>query len=470
MRPVAWRGSLRIRLLVGTLFWIVASVVVAGWSLGGLFRQHLAAQFHAELKTHLDQLTAHLTIDEQGQPALSVPLSDPRLERPYSGLYWQIDDLATGAAATPGRLRSRSLWDYVLAAPVDAPADGEVHRHRLDGPAGTRLEVIERSVQVDERPETAAREFRLIVAADEHLMIDPATRFDSALWLALGLLAGGLVIAALVQVRVGLAPLRELRAALGDLRSGKAPRLEGDFPAEIAPLVDDFNGVLAQNAEVVERARTQAGNLAHALKTPLAILGNAAAGRDDELARLVATQVDAARKQVHYHLARAQAAAAGRLAGARTALRPVLEGLLRAMWRIHAGRDLELVLHPISPDLVFRGEEQDLQEMLGNLLDNACKWAAGRVEIAARLESDGLTIAIDDDGQGIVAGQRDAVLRRGVRADQQVPGSGLGLSIVGDLAQVYGGGLRLADSPLGGLRALLSLPAANRTTSGSPGK
>ena len=126
MRPVAWRGSLRIRLLVGTLFWIVASVVVAGWSLGGLFRQHVAAQFHAELKTHLDQLTAHLTIDEQGRPALSVPLSDPRLERPYSGLYWQIDDLATGAAATPGRLRSRSLWDYVLAAPVDAPADAEM--------------------------------------------------------------------------------------------------------------------------------------------------------------------------------------------------------------------------------------------------------------------------------------------------------------------------------------------------------
>ncbi|WP_300455371.1 sensor histidine kinase [Accumulibacter sp.] len=472
MRRGAWRGSLRIRLLAGTMFWIVASVVVAGWGLGGLFRQHLAEQFQAELKTHLDQLTAHLTIDEQGWPALSVPLSDPRLERPYSGLYWQIDDLASGGAAgTPGprRSRSRSLWDHVLAAPVDAPADGEVHRHRLDGPAGTRLEVIERRVKVDERPETAAREFRLIVAADERLMIDPATRFDSALWLALGLLAGGLVIAALVQVRVGLAPLRELRAALGHLRSGRTPRLEGDFPAEIAPLVDDFNSVLAHNAEVVERARTQAGNLAHALKTPLAILGNAAAGRDDELARLVATQVDAARRQVHYHLARAQAAAAGRLAGARTALGPVLEGLLRAMRRIHAGRDLELVLHPISPDLVFRGEEQDLQEMLGNLLDNACKWTAGRVEIEARLESGGLTIAIDDDGQGIAAGQRDAVLRRGVRADQQVPGSGLGLSIVGDLAQVYGGGLRLADSPLGGLRALLSLPAADGTTRDLPG-
>ncbi len=459
MNRLALRGSLRIRLLAGTVFWVAASIIVAGWGLGSLFRQHVAKQFHAELQTHLDQLTAHLALDEQGRPTLSMPLSDLRLNRPYSGLYWQIDDLAGAGAAAVGTLRSRPLWDYVLTAPVDAPADGEVHRYRLSGPAGTMLGIIERSVRLDDRPEVAAREFRLIVAADERLMVEPAARVNGALWLALGVLATGLVIAALVQVFVGLSPLRTLRAALGRVRNGDAQRLEGEFPVEIAPLVGEFNSVLEQNAEVVQRARTQAGNLAHALKTPLSVLANAAAGGDSELARLVIAQVDAAKKQVHYHLARAQAAAAARLPTVRTALRPVLEGLLRTMRRIHAGRQLELLLHSLAESLAFRGEEQDLQEMLGNLLDNACKWATARVEIQASVDGENLMIRVDDDGQGIAAAARDAVLCRGVHADQQVPGSGLGLSIVDDLAQLYGGELRLADSPLGGLQAVLTLPA-----------
>ncbi len=457
MNRVAWCGSLRIRLLAGTLFWIAASIVVAGWGLGGLFRQHVAMQFHAELQTHLDQLTAHLAVDEQGRPTLSTPLSDPRLRRPYSGLYWQIDDL-TGKGSAAWRLRSRSLWDDVLAVPPDAPANGEIHQHRVAGPAGTMLGVIERRVRIDDGPEGAGREFRLIVAADERLMVEPVARFNDALWLALGILGTGLVIAALVQVFVGLAPLQKLRAALGRVRDGDARRLEGEFPDEVMPLVDEFNSVLTQNAAVVERARTQAGNLAHALKTPLSVLANAATGRDDELAHLVIAQVEVAKKQVQYHLARAQVAAAA--PGARTPLRPVLAGLLRTMRRIHAERQLELVFHPLVETLAFRGEEQDLQEMLGNLLDNACKWASGRVEVRAGVDHAGLMVCVDDDGQGIAAEARAAVLRRGVRADQQTPGSGLGLAIVDDLAQLYGGELRLADSPLGGLRAELSLPAS----------
>jgi signal transduction histidine kinase len=460
MKRPALRGSLSVRLLAGTVFWIAASLIVAGWGLGSLFQQHVAMQFHAELQTHLDQLTANLALDDQGRPTLSMPLSDPRLNRPYSGLYWQIDDLAGTGAAAVGRLRSRSLWDYVLTAPVDAPANGEIHQHRLAGPAGTMLGMIERSVHLNDRPEIASQKFRLIVAADERLMVEPVARFNGALGLALGILAAGLVIAALVQVFVGLSPLRKLRTALGRVRSGDVPRLEGDFPVEIAPLVKEFNSVLEQNAEVVQRARTQAGNLAHALKTPLSVLANAAADKDDELARLVISQVDAAKKQVHCHLARAQAAAAVRLPGARTALRPVLEGLLRTMRRIHAGRQIELLLHPLAESLAFRGEEQDLQEMLGNLLDNACKWTATRVEIQAGGDGENLVIRVDDDGDGIAAAARDAVLGRGVRTDQRVPGSGLGLSIVDDLAQLYGGKLGLTDSPLGGLRALLTLPAA----------
>ncbi len=449
------RSSLHFRLLLGTLFWIVVSIVVAGWGLGNLFRLHVETQFHAELKTHLDQLTAQLVLDDQNQPTLAMSLSDPRFNKPFSGLYWQIDRLAsTDLPADSAVMRSRSLWDQVLRVPADMPAARDIHQHRIAGPQGERLGMIERVVRIDTLP------LRLIVAADEGLMIEPVARFKKELWLALGVLGLGLALAALVQVFVGLAPLKTLRTALGRVRSGEVQRMEGSFPAEIMPLVEEFNTVLAHSAEVVGRARTQAGNLAHALKTPLSVLANAADGKDDALAQLVAAQVEGARKQVDYHLARAQAAAAVGLPGARTALGPVVDGLARTMRRIHAARDLELVVQPISASLAFRGEAQDLQEMLGNLLDNACKWASHRVEIGARIEHDRLLIRVDDDGKGIAAAQRDPVLLRGVRADQQVPGSGLGLAIVDDLARMYGGEVVLTDSPLGGLRADLTLPVA----------
>jgi signal transduction histidine kinase len=246
------------------------------------------------------------------------------------------------------------------------------------------------------------------------------------------------------------------------VRSGEAHRLEGDFPAEVTPLIEEFNTVLAQNTEVVERARTQAGNLAHALKTPLSVLANAARSQDEqcaELAHLVADQVDIARRQVDYHLARAQAAATTRMPGAKTPLLPAIEGLARAMRRLHAERQIELSVRPFPESLSFRGEAQDLQEMLGNLLDNACKWAARNVELNVRSNGATLTITIDDDGAGLAADQRDAVIRRGVRADEQVSGSGLGLAIVDDLARLYGGQVELVDSPLGGLRSVLTLPA-----------
>jgi signal transduction histidine kinase len=215
-------------------------------------------------------------------------------------------------------------------------------------------------------------------------MLEPVARFNGALWLALGILAAGLVIAALVQVFVGLAPLRKLRAALGRVRKWRCARLEGEFPVEITPLVDEFNSVLEQNAEVVERARTQAGNLAHALKTPLSVLANAAAGKDDELARLVVARSMRPNARCTTTWRVPSRGRRGASAGARTPLRPVLEGLLRTMRRIHAERQLELLLHPIAENLAFRGEEQDLQEMLGNLLDNACKWASRRVESRRR--------------------------------------------------------------------------------------
>jgi signal transduction histidine kinase len=358
-----------------------------------------------------------------------------------------------------------------LAIPSPGQLTGDAHYEHIAGPQGQLLQAVARTVQLDDTPGQASATFRLMAAADERFLLEPVARLNGTLWLALAVLATGLVLAAGMQVWVGLAPLRALRQALGQVHSGKSQRLEGQFPTELTPLIDDFNQVLAQHAQVVERARTHAGNLAHALKTPLTVLANAADAASaakagsapgdaaTELALLVNEQVAIARKQVNYHLARAQASAANRMPGVHTVLQPIVEGLVRVMQRIHAERALDIQVGPLEPAWCFRGEAQDLQEMLGNLLDNACKWAARRVVVQAALEPQGLVITIDDDGLGLPAEQRAVVLQRGVRADEQVPGSGLGLAIVDDLARLYGGSVALQDSPAGGLRAVLTLPA-----------
>lgn len=448
------RMSLRLRLLLGTLFWIAASITLTGWGLGELFRQHVARQFQTELQTHLDQLTAQLDLDEQGHVVLKQSLSDPRFQRPYSGYYWQVDQ-----GNERGVLRSRSLWDEVLSVPTDQPGEGETHSHRINGPQQQGLAMAERTIRLD------TQSLRLIVAADAALMQEAIARFQGMLWLALSVLGGGLVLAAGVQVYVGLSPLRRLQTALSRIKQNEATQLEGRFPGELMPLVEEFNGVLEQNATIVARARTQAGNLAHALKTPLTILSNAASTAkppDAELASLVSHQVSLARQQVDYHLARAQAAATARLPGARTEVKPVIEGLLRTMRRLHVERGLDLQLLELPNGLAFRGEEQDLQEMLGNLLDNACKWAQSKIEVRAQAHQGYLLISVADDGTGVPAEQRELILRRGVRvrADEQTPGNGLGMAIVADLAQLYDGELSLQESSMGGLQTTLKLPLA----------
>lgn len=461
------RSSLRLRLLLGTLVWILGSIGLTGWLLNSLFSQHLSRQFHAELQTHLNQLAASLEFDEGGQAVLSQPLSDPRLVRPYSGLYWQVDRLADGQLpAAIAVLRSRSLWDQALAVPDDRPADGEVHRHAVSGPNGTPLLMIERLQRPLDAPGPAVR---LIVAADAALLGEPLQRFRGMLLAALGLLAAGLVGAAIVQVRSGLRPLNRLHDELTQLREGRRSSLGGRYPSEVQPVVDELNAVLARNAEFVDRARSQAGNLAHAVKTPLSVMANAAAAETGPLAELVGSQVVLARQQIDHHLARARAAAAAQLSGQRCQLRPAVEGLIRLMNRLCAERELQIVLTACPENLVFRGEAQDLQEMLGNLLDNAGKWASRQISVDAAQIGSELCLDVDDDGPGIAAGQRAELLQRGVRGDEHAPGSGLGLAIVDDLARLYGGRLELLDAPPGGLRARLWLPAGEQAPAAPSG-
>ena len=452
-----WPGSIRTRLLGATLVSLVLALAGAHWWLSSLFRDHVVRQFDQALIHHLDQLTARLEFDTQGQPLINLRgLSDPRWDKPYSGLYWQIDRLSEDGQGREGVLRSRSLWDVKLTLSADILADGAIHRHEALGPRSHELRVVERSLSAEGSPQR----WRLIVAADAKETLDAARTFDSVLAASLAALGTLLGLAALAQVGVGLSPLRSMQRALQQLRERRTSRLEGRFPTEVQPLIDDFNRVLERNAQVVERARMQAGNLAHALKTPLAVLDNAARqAAGTELGALVLEQVQVSQRHIHWHLARARAAAAHQVPGHRTALAPLLDTMVAVMKKIHGGRALEWKLPPPS-DWAFAGEAQDLQEMLGNLLDNAGHSACTKVQVRVEQHSADLLILIDDDGPGIPPERRQAVLQRGVRLDESTPGSGLGLAIVVEIAGLYQGDLQLVDSPLGGLGVRLRLPAA----------
>lgn len=448
-------ASLQTRLLAGALGWILAALAVAGVLLTDLFRRHVESQFRAGLEIHLNELAASLEWGEGAEaPTLLRQSGDPAFRKPYSGLYWQV-------SRPDGHpfLRSRSLWDTVLLLPADDLMDGAVHHHRLAGPNVPHLIAVERAVTLPNAPQPV----RILVARDESVLHQAVASFAATLAGSLALLAAGLAVAAVLQVRLGLRPLDRLRAALGSLRlEGGPSRLEGEFPREVEPLVDDLNALIRHNADLLERARTQAGNLAHALKTPLAVMTNEAS-RLGEDGRLFREQLDLARRQVDIHLARARAAAAGAASGQKFAVEASLKGLRAVMERVYGDKELAIDLATDSAHLV-RGERQDFEEMLGNLLDNACKWARSRVRVATEIRDRRLAVTVDDDGPGLPPDRREEVFGRGRRLDEAAPGSGLGLAIVRDLADLGGGAVRLEDSPLGGLRAVLELPGEDMRT------
>lgn len=469
--------SLRWRLLAATLAGLALALALAWWTLAGLFREHVQRQFEAQLAQQLDQLTARLEFDAAGQPRVdALALSDPRWQQPYAGLYWQLDAMAPGAAGRQAVLRSRSLWDTQLQLSTDTLADGRVHVHEAAGPRSSRVLLLERTVRAEE---TGDARWRLVVAADMAPLQAAQEDFRRVLGASLAALMALLAAAAWAQVGLGLRPLDTLRRSLREVQEARAPRLAGRFPSEVQPLVDDFNRVLDHHDQVVERARTQAGNLAHALKTPLAVLSQVAARAPagSEWGAQVQAQVTLAQRQVDRHLAQARLAAAGRVPGQRCTVGPVVRGLARVMERVHADKGLSLVLDLPEEAPDFAGQEADLQEILGNLMDNACKWGYHQVTLSLRglPAGDALEITVEDDGPGIPAEAMAAAMGRGVRLDESVPGSGLGLAIVREGVDRYGGTLRLSRGSAGGLRVVVqlpglpALPARPGMLSGDPG-
>jgi len=453
--------SLASRLIAAAAVWIVLGLVVGGFVLSDIFSDAVENNFDARLKFDLDGMIAAAEPDPSGGVSLRGRFTDPRFERIFSGWYWQIAPEGPGGTRSTEAQISRSLWDRTLKlTDSSAPRAGMVWGHG-EGPDNQHLRIVERRIVFPiaaTRQPNDTRAYNFLVAGDASQMESEIARFDTMLFWSFAILGLGLIAAIFIQVRVGLLPLRKVSQALARIRDGKARRLDGNFPAEIAPLASELNSLIEHSAEVVGRARTHVSNLAHFLKTPLTVISSEADAQPGLLADAVMRQVLTMRRQVDHYLARARAAGAVDVLGNRTPVKPVLEDLARVLKRIHAERALAIEVEcPAS--LAFRGERQDLEEMAGNLIDNACKWAHSRVAVSAARRDGKLELRVGDDGPGLDPEDRERAVERGERLDESVPGSGLGLAIVHDIAKLYGGSFELGDSALGGLEVRLTLPA-----------
>jgi signal transduction histidine kinase len=454
------RNSLAVRLFFSASAWVLVILVITGFVLSSVYRNATERAFDRRLNLYLRTLIAEVATPDEPPDRQFQSLGEPLFELPLSGWYWQITRTDNDKADVRS---SRSLWDKKLPKLEDRGIDLSAAGIRVgyvEGPEGQNLRMVERPVDLG-----SDGKFLVGVAGDASEIFDETRSFDYYLggtFTALGIV---LLLTTIFQVRFGLAPLKRISESIADIRSGRAERLEGDFPVEIAPLARETNALIDANREIVERARTHVGNLAHAIKTPLSVIVNeAGAHGTDPFANKVMEQADVMRDQVAHHLQRARIAARVTIVGTVTEVAPALEALQRTMEKIHRDRGIVIEVKA-DPKAKFRGERQDLEEMAGNLVDNACKWASSRVFIDALVERPAepgaaptLRILVDDDGRGLSAAERAKVSRRGQRLDESKPGSGLGLSIVTELAALYGGSLALGNAPIGGLRAELVLP------------
>lgn len=454
--------SLAFRLFVSAAAWIMVILLITGVVLVSIYRQAAEKSFDGQLQFYLRTLVADIADLDVGDRTAPSNFNDPRFEQPLSGWYWQITRLDK-----PESNGSKSLFEAVLPSLEDlkVPAHPEgFYQGYMNGPddkgtgTGQRLRALERMIYLGDDGT-----YRVTVAGPADEIDNDIAYFEYALFLTFVALAVGLLAATFVQVRFGLRPLNRISRVLAEMRAGRAMKLPPNLPDEIVPLAREIDALVDANRQVVERARTHVGNLAHALKTPLSVIANeASSSPNNPLAEQVERQAVVMRRQIDHHLKRARIAAAVSVVGTVTEIVPVVDGLVRAMEKIHAVKRLKIATQ-IDPSLRFRGEKQDIEEMTGNLIDNACKWAIAEVAIRAEpIQIDGAVFAritIDDDGPGLSPEKRAEVGQRGKRLDETKPGTGLGLAIVQDLVSLYGGRFELDEAPIGGLRAVLDVPA-----------
>jgi signal transduction histidine kinase len=450
------KGSLRLRLFAAGAVSILLALTVAAAGLMLLFERHVERRVVQELESDLRQLAGGLALDPAGALEVGRSPAEPRFQEPLSGLYWQIVQSPAGAM-----LRSRSLWDNMLSLPPDVLTDGELHQHVVRGPGGASLLTVERLVTL---PGTlGGGRIRVAVAVDKREITAAALAFGADLAPALAGLAAVLIAAAWLQVTIGLRPLDAVRRRLAEIRAGRTARLGDAFPDEVQPLTAEVDHLLDAQEQAIARARARAGDLAHGLKTPLTVLASTAeelrARGDSAMADEVASVADGMRRHVDRELARARAGLPGRIKTPQV-VRPVADRIIGVLRRTPRGQDLEWRVD-LDDALAANADGQDLAELLGNLAENAAKWASGTVCITGAAEPDGITLAVEDDGPGIADDAVSAAVARGGRLDEAQPGTGLGLAIVSDLVEAYGGSLTLSRSALGGLRAAVRLPGCH---------
>ncbi len=443
--------SLRARLILSAGIWIVLVLAVGGAALSYNFQRSADNAFHNRLEIFLNALIAASDTGPDGELLVVRDLDDPRFNQVLSGWYWQVSN-AQGAI-----VRSRSLWDAEIEissnndATMAEPVVGE-----QTGPRGRSLHTLERSLWI----EGYAQPVWFLIAGDISGLLAERRTFDLIIMLSLFSLGGGVLIALLVQVRFGLSPLRRLTDNLEAIHQRRAKNLDEDYPAEVLPLIKVTNSVLDENREQIERARRHVGNLVHALKTPLTLLKTQISAESDPARRAaLSEQSDIIANLVEHHLSRAAAAGRSAFAAEHVSVYDVVAPICGFLSKIYAEPQRHVRID-IPATLAFVGERQDLEEMAGNLLENAFKWARRDIVVRASVDENEMTLSVTDDGPGMPVGAVDAALKRGQRHDEMTPGHGLGLSIVADLVELYQGALQLENVAEGGLRATLRFSAA----------
>jgi signal transduction histidine kinase len=443
-------------MIVVSAVWITLLLGVGGYALDQVLTRELTRTFDGGLEYSLNALIASAEIGPDGEAYLNRPPADQRFIEPYSGLYFQISAVREGAGQqAPANVDldfpSRSLWDRRLKA-SPRHNDYEVHVYDSTEFADETLRIVERDVRIPGSP----LRWRFQVAQNRDLLDEQIAELRKTLIRAFAVLGFGLIVLAALQAIYGLWPLRRVRQAIIAIRSGERSRIDQRFPREIEPLKEELNALLAHNEQQAEEARRHAGNLAHALKTPLTVITNAATARSADLSETVCREATTMRRQVDHHLARARAIGRRSSAQARSEVWPALVSVERAVSRLYENVTIDLAG---DKNAFVRVERQDLDEMLGNLIENAAKYGGGRVFVTVKTTPECVEIEVEDDGTGIPEEQRVSIFDRGARLDTGKPGTGLGLAIVRDVAEIYGGSIALEESEdLGGLLARLKLP------------
>ena len=437
--------SIKNRLLLAAILWLSAMILAAGYLIPSMVKDYLVEDAQSQLRLSMDELTANLEADSNGRLSLSRRLSDPRFNQPYSGVYWSM---TIGENSSENSIRSRSLWDKTLVK--------EQHGHKTlyKGAKAENLVVLTQSIYLPEY----SRPIQIIVGMDESPIQETLKQVIGQLWIILALLFSGVLILISAQISWSLWPLGKMQKELALLRKGEQSSLNENYPKEVYPLVKDLNALLFHYQELLERARNHAGNLSHALKTPLSVLKNEVAKLSDEQKQALQEPIEQIQQHIDYHLGRARMAGAANILAVKTLPSERVDAISMAFDKVYAAREITLV-NELDSNLCVAVEPTDFDEMIGNLLENSYKWANTLIRVYSVAEGkERINICIEDDGAGISEEDIEHAIKRGIRLDETVPGTGLGLNIVSEMAHSYRGKLTLSQGQLGGLKATLTLP------------